>query len=40
MAIRYQDIVKRLQTDQLSNEELVLVQEVENFIDSEILDQD
>ena len=37
MAIRYQDIVKRLQTDPLSNEELVLVQEAEDFIDSEIL---
>ena len=36
MAIKYQDILKRLQTDPLSNDELVLLQQAEDHIDSEI----
>jgi hypothetical protein len=36
MAIKYQDILTRLQTDPLSNDELVLLQQAEEHIDSEI----
>lgn len=37
MAINYRDLVKKLETDPLANEELVLIKEAEEFIDSEIL---
>ena len=37
MAIRYQDIVKKLTTDPLSNDELDLVKDAENYIDSVIM---
>jgi hypothetical protein len=36
MAIKYQDILTKLQTDPLSNDELVLLQQAEEHIDSEI----
>jgi hypothetical protein len=36
MAIKYQDILTRLQTDPLSNDELVLLQQAEEHIDSVI----
>jgi hypothetical protein len=37
MAISYKDLVKKLETDPLSREELDLIKEAEEFIDSEIL---
>ena len=36
MAIKYQEILKKLQTDPLSNNELVLLRQAEEHIDSEI----
>lgn len=37
MAIRYHDIVKRLETEPLNEEEIKLVKEAEEHIDNEIL---
>jgi hypothetical protein len=39
MAIKYKDIKSKLETDPLTNEELVLIRQAEEHIDSEIVKQ-
>jgi hypothetical protein len=39
MAIKYKEFKKNLQTEPLTEEELTIIKETEDYIDSEILDQ-